>query len=190
MGIETFRNVADAGLERGRMAPRLAEVERVTPRSGCDLSGWMEWWSLVQNEWVKFRGRRRHWIALGGVVVLAGMAAMVMGSPSSGVRSSHIESDRREIRSMVGELRTAHGSARTWDNAQLLLARYDLAELTRKPLPPLEPIVRATGALTRAENRGNRANFTAALDEWQQSRYRARAQSSDGPIVGAPYRSH
>ncbi len=131
----------------------------------------MEWWSLLQNEWVKFRGRRRHWIALGGVVVLAGMAAMVMGSPSPGFRSSHIAADRLEIRSMVGELRTARGSARTWDYAQLLVARYDLAALTHKPLPPLEPIVRATGALARAENRGNRANFTAALDEWQQSRY-------------------
>jgi hypothetical protein len=134
------------------------------------VTGWVALWVLIRNEWIKFRARRRPWVAMGGVVILAGVLGLVLGSPSSGYRSQAIASDRATIGSMAAQLRAAHGVVRTEDRAQLLLAQYDLANIRHKPLPPLAPVVRATAVWAKAQQK-DLANFTVALEAWQESRY-------------------
>lgn len=137
------------------------------------VGAWREWYGLVLNEWLKFRRRRRVWIAVGSVVVLVGVIAVVVHSPSPGTRSMFVGSDRFELAALEKQLRTARGMVRTADMAQLLLTRYDLAELTRQPVPPLAPIVRATAAWVRQAGAGRRAvdGYSSAIQAWQESRY-------------------
>lgn len=137
------------------------------------VGAWREWWALFQNEWLKFRRRRRVWIAVGSVVLLVGVIAVVVRSPSPGTRSDFVGSDRFELAALHRQLRTAHGAARVADRAQLLLTRYDLAELTHHRALPLAPIVRATAAWVRAAAPGRRATdgYSAAIQAWQESRF-------------------
>ncbi len=140
------------------------------------MSGIVQWWGLVQNEWLKFRRRRRVWIGLGGLVVLT----LLVTQSQSGLNPANTpaalaKSDRSQIVQYQAMAKQNQGAARLGDEANLLLARYDLAAVTGRTLPPMAPIIRATRRWTVAEARGHRAadGYGSAVTAYRDAQYAA-----------------
>jgi hypothetical protein len=136
-----------------------------------------QWWALVLNEARKFRQRRRAWIGLGAVVVLAMVLGSVAQRPPGDAawgRTFALETDRQVIGDLVAQIPQSHGTVRMEDEAELLRMRYDLAAVGNRPLPPLQPMVRATDRWMRAVERSAGTNpipYSDAVQAWQQERY-------------------
>ena len=146
------------------------------------------WWGLVQNEWLKFRRRRRVWLGVGGLVLLTGLVTMSqVGNIQNGSAAFFAKSDRARIPQLQGSLKHDHGAQRVSDRVILLQTRYDLAAVTGRPLPPLTPIVRATRSWVAATAKGPRGanGYGMAVTAYKDALY-ARAHHLELPPSAMP----
>ncbi len=146
------------------------------------------WWGLVQNEWLKFRRRRRVWLGVVGLVLLTGLVTLSqVGNVQNGSAAFFAKSDRAQIPSLQASLKHDHGAQRVYDRVILLQTRYDLAAVTGKPLPPLTPIVRATRSWVAATAKGPRGanGYGMAVTAYKDALY-ARAHHLELPPSSLP----
>ncbi len=132
------------------------------------------WWGLVQNEWLKFRRRRRVWLGVVGLVILTGLATLSqVGNVQNGSAAYFAKSDRAQIPQLQTSIKHDHGAQRVYDQVILLQTRYDLAAVTGKPLPPLPPIVRATRQWVAANAQGSRgaSEYDMAVTAYKDALY-------------------
>lgn len=132
------------------------------------------WWGLVQNEWLKFRRRRRVWMGVGGLVILTALITVSqLSSVSHGTAASSAKSDRAQIPQLQASIKRDHGAERIYDRVLLLQTRYDLAAVTGKPRPPLTPIVRAARQWAAASAKGSRgaSEYGMAVTAYKDALY-------------------
>ena len=143
------------------------------------------WWGALQNEWVKFRRRRRLALGVGVLLGLTVAVTVVKAQPLGPFFSAHARavSARQEVQYLQASIGHDRGITRLLDRKDLLSAQYALARATGAPPPPLAPLVQAAYRVMQAAHGHNLAwaHYGEAVATWKDARLAMTHHMALGP---------
>lgn len=144
------------------------------------------WWGALQNEWLKFRRRRRAVLGLVGLVVLTVMATAALAEPQAAAPAQSTTSLRQEVQYGQSSLSASHGINKLLTVLALRQAQYSLARQSGVRLPAVGALEQAAHRVMLAVHGRNLAwaHYPQAVSAWKEARY---SQAHQLPIGAGPH---
>ena len=144
------------------------------------------WWGAFQNEWVKFRRRRRVALGLIGLGILTVAATAAMAVPQAAAPAQTATALRQEVKYDEAGLATSRGTAKLLTALDLRQAQYALARQSGAQLPPVSALEQAAHRVMLAVHGRNLAwaHYAQAVSAWKEARY---SQAHHLPIGAGPH---